>query len=305
MIRLPPLIGLRVFEAAARNSSFKHAAEELGVTPTAISHQIRLLEDYCGQRLFRRQPRPLSLTGAGEKLYPAVRDSLVRMSLALEGLSAAGPASGLRVTTTTAFAARWLLPRLPLWRQAHPDIPLDIISTYAVLDLNSGEADVAIRYARNPPTDGEAIELFRDTFCVVASPALVGTAARVLHPSEIATFARIETGWPSRDVDAPTWLRWEQEARIYHSAVPRLADTVSLRFEEENHAIDAAIAGQGIAICSDVLISSDIASGRLKRVSDVTLTGYGFYVVYSNRRPLEIAVHSFAKWAQEAARTQT
>src|SRR5712672_2020308 len=127
MNKLPPLIELRAFDAAARHLSFKKAAAELGVTPTAISHQIRLLERYCGQPLFRRRPRPLSLTEAGARLFPVIRD----------GLEAFG----------NAFASRWLVPRLPRWRKVRPDAPLEVIGTDGILDLHAGDADVAIRYA--------------------------------------------------------------------------------------------------------------------------------------------------------------
>ena len=145
MRTLPPLNGLRAFEAAARHLNFQAAARELGVTPTAISHQIRGLEAYCGQTLFRRRPRPVALTPAGARLFPTLRDGFDRFE---SGLSAIRPQEGgarLRMTTTNAFAARWLVPRLASWRQLHPGLRLDLASTDAVLDLAGGEVDVAIR----------------------------------------------------------------------------------------------------------------------------------------------------------------
>ena len=120
---------LRAFEAAARFRSFKVAAAELGVTPTAVSHQIKLLEAYCGQALFRRQPRPITLTWAGEQLFPVVRDGFGSFVEAINVVRAGGTATRLRLTTTNAFAARWLVPRLPQWRAAHPRLKLEIVST--------------------------------------------------------------------------------------------------------------------------------------------------------------------------------
>jgi LysR family transcriptional regulator, glycine cleavage system transcriptional activator len=301
MRRLPPLIGLRAFEAAARHLSFKSAAHELGVTPTAISHQIRLVEQHCGQRLFRRQPRPLSLTAAGKQLFPTIRDGLNQFAEALAELGKVEVVHGLRVTTTSAFAARWLLPKLALWRRENPEVSLDIISTYNVLDLSAGDADVAIRYARSQPGDGIATELFRDTFHVVGSPSLVGLPPRMLTPVELADMPRIETGWPPLDTEAPTWQRWEREARKTYPEVPRLADTVSLRFEEELHAIESAIAGQGIAICSDLLIRGELDNGTLQRLSEVTLHGYGFYVVHRPFHPKEASIMAFCNWACQMA----
>ena len=297
MLRLPPLIGLRAFEAAARHLSFKLAAKELGVTPTAVSHQIRLLEKYCGQRLFRRQPRPLALTSAGEQLFPAIREGFNKFAEALAVLSAVA-SPGIRITTTSAFATRWLLPKLPRWQQSHPEIALDIISTYDVLDLNSGEADVAIRYARTPPTDGVATELLRDRFYVVASSALIGNQASLFTASNLARYPLIETGWPPNDTEAPTWRRWERSARAVHGEIPRLADRVSLRFEEELHSIEAAIAGQGVAICSDVLVGPELASGKLIRLSEIALPGYGFYIVHRLKHPKAAFIRAFLDWAR-------
>jgi len=151
MNKLPPLIELRAFDAAARHLSFKKAAAELGVTPTAISHQIRLLERYCGRALFRRQPRPLSLTEAGARLFPIIRDGLEAFAIAIATVKRDGDKQPLRVTTTNAFASRWLVPRLPRWRKVRPNAPLEVIGTDSVLDLHAGDADVAIRYARTLP----------------------------------------------------------------------------------------------------------------------------------------------------------
>src|SRR6202035_4581226 len=121
MDKLPPLIELRAFDAAARHLSFKKAAAELGVTPTAISHQIRLLERYCGRALFRRRPRPLSLTESGARLFPIIRAGLYGFVVALPAVTRDGDAQPLRVTRPTALASRWLVPRLPRWRKARPN----------------------------------------------------------------------------------------------------------------------------------------------------------------------------------------
>ena len=158
----PPLASLRAFEAAARRLSFKAAADELHVTATAISHQIRVLESYCGEALFQRLPRPLSLTPAGTRLYPAVREGFDRFA---EGLSQtkARNFGRLRVTATNAFAARCLMPRIPAWRQLANDITLMIIGTDDVLDLGADASDLAIRYARKAPVDGVVSDLSRDS----------------------------------------------------------------------------------------------------------------------------------------------
>src|SRR5215472_16798670 len=172
MIRLPPLTTLRAFEAAARRLSFKEAADELGLTPTAISHQIRLLEEHCGKKLFRRRPRPLALTDAGARLFPEIRSGFQTFAAALSSLDARGDIRPLRVTTTNAFASRWLVPRLKLWRKAHEELGLSIIGADRVVRLDADEADLAIRYARSAPRDASR-EIFRDQFYPICSSKLL------------------------------------------------------------------------------------------------------------------------------------
>jgi LysR family glycine cleavage system transcriptional activator len=301
MQKLPPLAELRAFEAAARCLSFKLAAAELGVTPTAVSHQIRLLEAYCGQPLFRRQPRPVALTWAGQQLFPAVRDGFESFTEAINGVRAGAAGARLRVTATNAFAARWLVPRLPKWREAHPRLKLEIVGTDEVLSLKTGEADISIRYVRSAPTEGPSFELARDTFLVVATPKLVGGSRKPLGPVELAQFPLIEAGWPASDTEAPTWQQWETVARKHHRHVPNLSGLVSLNFREELHAIEAAVSGQGIAICSDVLVAPELASGALVKVANVTLPGYGFYIVHRNGHPKLASIKAFVAWALGAA----
>ena len=298
MRKLPPLTELRAFEAAARHLSFKMAAAELYVTPTAISHQIKLLERHCGRALFRRRPRPLKLTAAGEQLFPVVRDGFETFADVLATVRAGAMGGRLRITATNAFAARWLVPRLPNWRAAHPRLKLDILGTDAVLDLAAGEADIAIRYARRPPAGGHCIELTRDIFRVVASPRLVGDQGKSLSPAELANFPLIEIEWPSTDLDAPNWQRWQTKARRRLKRVPDLARLQSLAFREELHAIEAAISGQGIAICSDVLVAPELASGALVQVSKLTLSGYGFYLVHRSGHPKLASISAFSAWAR-------
>ncbi len=280
MKRLPPLAELRAFEAAARHLSFKAAAEELGVTPTAISHQVRLLEAHCGQLLFRRRPRPLALTPAGTLLAPGITEGLQNFTDAWRRLDSVGEAMVLRVTATNAFASRCLLPLLPALRATHPTLMLEIIGIDAVLSLQTGEVDVAVRYARQAPQDGIAVELARDTFYAVASPSLLGSKTQSLSVPEILRLPLIETGWPDNDTEAPRWSRWIDQADSGAAARKRKPTVPTLFFREELHAIQAVIAGQGVGICSDILVRHEIASGQLIRVSDVPLDGYGFFFVH-------------------------
>lgn len=301
MHRLPPLRELQAFECAARLLSFKKAAEELSVTPTAVSHQIRLLERYCGQALFQRQPRPVQLTTAGAQLLPVVSDAFLSISDELARLTPDSPIGHLRVTTTSAFAARWLLPRLESWRAEAPGSTLDLVGTDTVLNLRTGEVDVAIRYTRRPPTEGIAVELFRDTFQVVAAPSMLRGVEAMIEPQAILDLDRVEVGWPLADAGAPTWRHWETAAR---AAGHRLSGTVRpphLKFHEEHHGIEAIVAGQGLGLCSDVLVARELRDGRLRRVSDIVLPGYGFYFVYRADHPRRRALEALLGWMQRQA----
>jgi LysR family transcriptional regulator, glycine cleavage system transcriptional activator len=289
MRHLPPLSSLRTFEAVARLGSFRLAAEELNVTPTAVSHQITSLETHCGQTLFRRRPRPLNLTEAGEQLFPLIRDGLDLFAAAMEQIRERGRvARRLRVSTTNAFAARCLVPMLPIFHLENPDVELEVIGTDAVVDLRAGEADVALRYAREMPRDGVALELTRDRFHVVAAPSLLGPGGA----KSWRRFPRIAYEWLPGDTKAPTWERLDTMTRTHPSAAGRIA----MRFREELHAIEAVVAGQGVAICSDLLVRKELTEGLLVCVSPVTLEGYGLYLVTLPEQATAGTVKNFCAW---------
>lgn len=295
MRSLPPLTALRAFEAAGRNLSFFRAAEELALTPTAISHQIRLLEDHCGKALFRRRPRPLALTPAGEALLPSIAAGLDRFAEGM-ALVIAAPSERLRITSTNAFAALWLMPRLPAWRAAHPGIGLDIMGTDTVLNLAAGEVDIAIRYARHPPRDGVAIELARDRYLVVASPALVGAGPVDLPPSALARLPLIDAQWRKDSRNPPMWFEWTRVARGLRDDVPDLESAVAMSFREDLHGIEAAIAGHGVSISSDILVAAALAEGRLVQVSSIALEGYGFFAVHRPKDQRQAAIATLESW---------
>ena len=298
MLKLPPLTELRAFEAAARHMSFKAAADELGVTATAISHQIRLLEQFCGQPLFRRRPRPMTLTAAGDRLFPVVRDGLVKFAMAFSSIRGGTKGWPLRLTATNAFAGRWLVPRLPSWRTVHPGIAMEVIGTDAVLDLHAGDADLAIRYARTAPPNLIAQQLFRDRFLVVCSPVLLSPDKPIRTPADLKQYPLIDYSWPPSDSEAPTWRRWEARARAVFQDAFEIGCSVDLTFREELHAIEAVVAGQGIAICSDVLVGRELKAGSLVKVFDIALPGFGFYIVHRSGHPRHRAISSFVSWAR-------
>ena len=297
MRNLPPLAQLRAFEAAARHLSFKAAANELAVTPTAISHQIRSIEQFCGLPLFRRRPRPMALTEAGARLYPVVRDGLDAFAAAVSAIQEDSDKHPLIVTTTNAFASRWLVPRLPLWRAAHPSVRLEVIGTDIVLDLRSGECDLAIRYMETAPRDLIAHELFRDTFMPVCSPDLLPGEKPIENLDDLRRHTLIHWYWSPLDTRPPTWRRWLELARSMNAATPEMEEIDQLTFKEEIHAIDAVIAGQGIAIFSDVLVAHELETGVLVKAVDLALPGLTYYLVYLSDHPRKAMIDDFSSWA--------
>jgi LysR family glycine cleavage system transcriptional activator len=277
--------------------SFKKAAGELGVTPTAISHQIRLIEDICGQPLFRRHPRPLTLSRAGAQLFPVIQNGFDIFATAIESASARRGRRALRVTSPNAFASRWLVPRLPRWRDMYPKIPLEIIGTDAVLDLRAGIADIAIRYARRMPPECVAQEIFRDTFFPVCSPELLANGKRKIErAADLLHYPLIHFDWMNRAPDAPTWSQWFAIARSIDPDIPNTDKAWDLSFREELHAIDAVVAGQGVAVCSDVVVSRELATGALVKAHALSLPGYGFYFVSVPNHPQQPNIEAFSAW---------
>jgi LysR family glycine cleavage system transcriptional activator len=297
MTKLPPMVELRAFEAAARHQSFKKAAAELGVTPTAISHQIRMLEGFCGHALFRRRPRPLSLTEAGARLFPVIRDGLESFAAGIAAIRRDGDKQVLRVTTTNAFASRWLVPRLPRWSKEHRETPLEVIGTDSVIDLQAGDADVAIRYATNrkAPRNGIAEELVTDCFWPVCNPQLL-SSRRLKRVADLRGRCLIHSYWSPADLDPPTWQKWFALAGRKWRDVPEFKDMQHLSFREELHAIEAVVAGQGFGLFSDVLVADELASGKLVKTFDVPLPGYCFYVFRRPDHPREKIIRKFSGW---------
>ncbi|WP_114952482.1 LysR substrate-binding domain-containing protein [Sphingosinicella terrae] len=289
--RLPPLSSLRAFEAAARHGSFKRAAEELGVTPTAISHQVRLLEDSLGQRLFDRRTRQVIVTPVGDQLFPALRDGFDRMSEAVGRVRSLGDRAEVVITATTAFAAHWLVPRLGDLRERHPDLMLSVLATDELVNLEAGKADLAIRLSRSPPPGGEAAPLFPELFAPVASPRLGISGAADLARAVLIHFDRHRP-----DPEAPGWPKW-----LALAGMDGPAAAPPLRFNEESHALQAAIAGQGVALMSLAIADEALRCGLLVPPFAPTLKGEVYYLVRGPARRRAPQIDAVCEWLVEQA----
>jgi LysR family glycine cleavage system transcriptional activator len=173
---------------------------------------------------------------------------------------------------------------------------LEIIGTDAVLDVRAGAADLAIRYARKPPLDFVAHEVFRDAYVPVCSPRLLERHGPIERPADLLRLPLIHYDWITGDPMAPTWRQWLDVARSIDPDFKPLEKAWDLSFREELHAIDAVVGGQGVAICSDVVVGNELKSGLLVKAHPLALPGYGFYLVSMPHHPRAPAIDAFSTW---------
>lgn len=282
--QLPPLSALRAFEAAARHGSFKRAAAELAVTPTAISHQVRSLEEHTGLALFARQTRKVVLTDAGARLFPVLRDGFDAFAAIVAELTERPRRAAVTISATIAFTASWLVPRVASFVKLHPDIDLQLHASDTAEDLARSGIDLAIRYGRGPYPGLVAEALFTDRYAPVVNPLL-----RVRSPADLARVPRIAFAWTRELADNPTWPRWFETAGMRE---PRRAE---LRFSDESHAMQAAIAGQGVALVSLALVAEDLEAGRVVQPFGPTLPGHTYHLVSRTRSAAATAVATWIR----------
>src|SRR5689334_10172394 len=260
--RLPSLNGLRAFEAAARHLSFTRAATELNVTQTAVSHQIGRLEEQIGVRLFIRGGGALRLTREAQEYLPAVRAAFDELRLATERLLRPERGAQLTVSTMPSLAAKWLMPKLAGFQEAHPALEIRISASAHLVDFRREEVDVAIRFGRGRWPGLRADWLMTEDLIPVCSPALL-TGGRPLHrPEDLAQHTLLHSGL-SRD----DWQLWLTAAGL----APALAARPGLAFDESLMALQAAIDGLGVALARRPFVAADIAARRLVVPFDVKL----------------------------------
>lgn len=293
--RLPPLGSLRVFEAAARHLSFRRAADELAITPTAVSHQIRALEERLGVSLFTRQSRAVQLTRAGGSLFPAVRDALDDIAQTLDGLHPGHGRPTVTLSVTRGFAARWLVPRLPGFAATGAEIDLHLHASDEPVDLQDHSADLVVRYGSGQYPGLTAEYLLPNEFLAVASPWL-----GPVKPAQPARTPILAYDWRLQDERTPDWPRWFREAG---RAMPKGARV--LHFSDEAHAIQAAIAGQGVVLANRILVAEELDNGTLQALPGPVLRGFDSHLVWPSSRDADPALLRVRQWLkQEAAACQ-
>lgn len=287
--RLPPLNSLRAFESAARLLSFTKAADELSVTQSAVSHQVKGLEDWAGIPLFRRDGRAVALTEAAQKFLPAVTQALDQLALAGRKLQAVDPGQGwLTVAVMPSFAGKWLVPRLAGFRAQHPKIDVWLASFEAQSGALGADVDIAIRYGREDLPGLTRIKFLDEELFPVCAPQI---AAQLKEPADLARVTLLH------DELREDWAMWLRTAGI-----TTVDSNRGPGFDDSGLLIQAAIEGLGVALGRSVLVKGDLDAGRLVRPFATSLPGGSTYsLVYPPELENAPKIKAFREWLLAAA----
>ena len=297
---MPPLSALRAFEAAARHLSLTLAASELNVTPGALSHQIRALEDMLGVKLFERRVRSIALTAAGQQLYPGLQLGFGHIRDAVANLQARNNSQVLVLSTSPGLTAKWLVPRLYRFAAAYPDIDVRISATATNANFANDGVDMALRNMADPPQLDATLEAEKliDVFYVpVCSPRLLEKSGPIRDPAELAQLRLIHDDSLIARKARPDWSEWFKVAGVGEVDLQR-----GLRFNSADHALDAACEGAGVLLSYDLLAYDDLRSGQLVMPFPLALpSGRAFFLVRPKSRRPPAAAEAFRTWIHAEA----
>jgi len=297
---LPPLNALRAFEAAARHLSLSLAANELNVTPAAISHQVRLLEEHIGLPVFERNGRGLALTDAGAAGLRDLREAFARLSAAMDAIGSLGERGSLTVSATPSFAAKWLLPRLDSFEREHPEIDVHVSASMHLTDFARERVDVAIRYGAGGYSEFFFEKLFPESVIPVCSPDLL--AGRFPNsPRDLIGLTLLHDDSPDNDPSCPNWDLWLRAAGVHDADADR-----GPRFNQSSLVIEAAILGRGVALAKSALAAADLQAGRLVRPIEAERpVDFAYYFVAPRAKLNLPKVAYFHDWLRRAAEAES
>lgn len=295
--RIPPLNALKAFEAAARRLNITRAAEELSVTPGAISQQIRILEEHAGAPLFHREGRQIALTELGAELYPLLHDGFDYLKRAGDLLYRPDRRHALAVSVPPSFAAKWLAPRIARFAAAHPEVEVWMSADMRLADVSGGRVDVAVRYGRGDYSGVRSERLLNADVTPVCSPGLLTGAHPLRRPADLVwhTLIHLRPGeWEEPRPDWPAWLA-SRGLTLDASAGPR--------FDQSALAIEAAAHGQGVALAPYAFVADDLTSGRLVApFADGALSTPLAYHVLTRRSGVSEPARAFVRWLKDETR---
>lgn len=289
---LPPLNALRAFEATARHLSFSRAADELHVTPAALSHQIKGLEEFLGVKLFNRKPRAIELTDAGRTLYPGTHQAFGQLRQAVQSLERIRNDKVLVISAPPGFTAKWLAPRLHRFLTANPDIDARISSTSLFVDFDADAVDISIRNSAGPFPELHAEKLVDICTIAVASPTLIEQIGGIEKPEDLLKATLIFDESVQQLPNVPYWPEWFAAAGMPDVEIAR-----KLQFNSADHALEAAVEGAGILLCYRTLAYDDLRVGRLIAPFELTLPSpRAFWVVCPDGTETRPKVQAFRDW---------
>lgn len=290
--RLYPLNALRAFEASARHMSFVKAAEELSVTPAALSHQVKKLEEYLGLQLFRRQRRGLELAESGLMLASELRDVFLRLDTAMERVVDNDSLGTLTLTVAPTFAVMWLIPRLHKFNALHPDIDLMISTSLELIDFQRDDCDAAIRLGDGQWSGLESIKLLDESVTPMCSPRLLEGPNALKCPDDLSKHVLLHNDSMKHNPDAPTWKSWLDAAGA--SCVDASRGT---HFSLPDHGLEACMDGDGVVLGWRFLAKKKVADGRVVEPFDLTLSlGSSFYLVYPESHSHRANIKAVRDW---------
>ncbi|WNG52641.1 transcriptional regulator GcvA [Archangium minus] len=292
---LPGTRALRTFEAAARHLNFTRAAEEVGLTPAAVSYQIKEIEDQLGVTLFTRTSRSIRLTPAGTVLYEATADALdiLRRGASRARRMARG-ATQLRVSLSAMFASNWLFPRLPQFRAANPGLELTFDVSDEVRDFDADDIDVAIRFGTGRYEGARSERLFDTVVVPVCSPRLIEAGSSIKAPRDLFRHTLCYVDCKIDGMVWPNWRMWMAAAGIED-----FDDSRCVALPDSSHVVQAVINGAGVGLAELAMVASDLSQGRLVRLFDIGVRvpeEYGYYLVYPEASSQDSRVLAFRQW---------
>jgi LysR family glycine cleavage system transcriptional activator len=292
---LPGTRALRTFEAAGRHLNFTRAADEVGLTPAAVSYQIKELEDQLGIVLFTRTSRSIQLTPAGAVLFEAAADALDTLQRAAgRARRMARGSAHLRISLSARFAASWLLPRLSRFTAANPALELRFDITDQIRDFDADDVDVAIRFGTGNYEHARSQRLFDMVVVPVCSPKLIEAGPRLQEPRDLFLHTLCHLDWKTDGMVWPNWRMWMAAAGI-----DDFDDSRCLAFSDSSHVVQAVIEGGAVGLADLAMITNDLSQGRLVRLFDIGVSvapEYAYHLVYPEGSSQDSRVLAFREW---------
>ena len=301
--QFPGLRSLRAFNAAARHLSFTKAADEMGVTPAAISHQIKELEDQIGIALFTRTSRSMTLTREGDILSTAAAESLETLARAVKRIKRLENRKVLKVSASPSIAAKWLVPRLDRFLDQAPGAEVRVDVSTTALDFERDDVDIAIRFGQGRYPGLKSDLLFTDKIFPVCSPRIITKEKPLAQPKDLMRHTLIHLDYEAQGVVWPNWKMW-----MIAAGINDFDDKRGMHFGQTSLTVQAAIDGHGVALGDSNLVADDLAEGRLVKPFELSLKApsqFAYHVVSpldTSQNPL---VEAFRQWCLSEAKETT